>query len=400
MGSPIFRWKLDTAKKLAVITFLSNLYFYNHVGTLYQQTRGLDLLQVSSIWSIIVGTIVLAEVPTGILADKIGRKWSVSIALLIQALGEFLYFFATGYVSFVLIAVLAGIGYAFLSGANEALLYDSLTGKNKDKQMTKASGFIGSAYHLAFFLAPILGGLIVSQLILSNFLLAILLTAFSVTLAFMVSLTIKEPKKPYTHEEQSPLQILKQGAGQLRNRQLQRVILFGIFASTYGATLFTFFQPYFVENKLSAKTIALALATGNLLAIYVQKNAYRLQDKLGLRLALLTSSLTTAGFYLLLASLKLYALVPVFILANATIDIRSPLMAAYQNSFISSKNRATTLSLINMLNRFYEAIMGLVWGWLATYSIGNTFYAIGGLIVISTLLLLPKNFRRFSPARQ
>src|SRR3989339_587466 len=246
MGSPIFHWKLDTAKKLAIITFLSNLYFYNHVGTLYQQMRGLDLLQVSSIWSIIVGTIVLAEVPTGILADKIGRKWSVSIALLLQAIGEFWYFFATGYLSFVLIAVLAGIGYAFLSGANEALLYDSLTGKNKAKQMAKVSGFIGSAYHLAFFLAPIAGGLIVSPLVLSKFLLAILLTAVSVTLAFLFSLTIQEPKNPYRHQEQSPLEILQGGFRQLNNPQLIRLLLFGIFASTYGNTLFNFFQPYFV----------------------------------------------------------------------------------------------------------------------------------------------------------
>ena len=87
-------WEMDNTKKLAIVTFFSNLYFYNHIGTLYQQTRGLSLLQVSSIWSIIVGTIFLAEVPTGILADKIGRKWSVVTALLLQTLGEFLYFFA------------------------------------------------------------------------------------------------------------------------------------------------------------------------------------------------------------------------------------------------------------------------------------------------------------------
>ena len=399
MGSSIFSLKLSTVKKLAVITFLSNLYFYNHVGTLYQQMRGLDLLQVSSIWSIIVGTIVLAEVPTGILADKIGRKWSVSIALLLQAIGEFWYFFATGYLSFVFIAILAGIGFAFLSGANEALLYDSLTGKDKTKQMAKASGFIGSAYHLAFFLAPIAGGLIVSQLTLSKFLLAILLTAVSVTLAFIFSLTIKEPVKSYRHKEQSPLEILKAGLKQLNNSQLKRMLLFGIFASTYGNTLFNFFQPYFVENQLSAQTIALALAGGNLLAVYVQKNAYRLEEKLGLRIALLISSLASGGFYLLLASLRLYALVPVFILANATIDMRSPLISSYQNSLISSQNRATTLSLINMLNRFYEAGIGLLWGYLATNSIGNTFYAMGILIILGTIVFLPKKFPAVFPAR-
>src|SRR3990167_9731086 len=127
--------KMDNTKKLAIVTFFSNLYFYNHIGTLYQQTRGLNLLQVSSIWSIIVGTIFLAEVPTGVLADKIGRKWSIVTALLLQTSGEFLYFFAKDYFTFILIAILAGVGYAFLSGANEALIYDSLLVKNREAGM-------------------------------------------------------------------------------------------------------------------------------------------------------------------------------------------------------------------------------------------------------------------------
>ena len=89
--------KIDNTKKLAIVTFFANLYFYNHIGTLYQQTRGLSLLQVNSIWSIIVGTIFLAEVPTGVIADKIGRKWSIVTALFLQTLGEFFYFFAKDY---------------------------------------------------------------------------------------------------------------------------------------------------------------------------------------------------------------------------------------------------------------------------------------------------------------
>ena len=126
--------KLDNTKKVAVLTFFSNFYFYNHIGTLYLQTRGLNLLQVSSMWSIIVGTIFIAEVPTGVLADKIGRKWSVVMALLLQTLGEFFYFFAKDYTIFVLIAILAGIGYAFSSGATEVFSLRLLCQKMIEKR--------------------------------------------------------------------------------------------------------------------------------------------------------------------------------------------------------------------------------------------------------------------------
>ncbi|PIS17928.1 hypothetical protein COT54_02055, partial [Candidatus Collierbacteria bacterium CG09_land_8_20_14_0_10_46_12] len=163
----------DNTKKLAVITFFSNLYFYNHVGTLYQQTRGLSLLQVSSIWAVVTGAIFLFEVPTGIVADRIGRKKSVVIAILLQASGEWLYLFANNYLAFVLIALLAGLGYAFLSGANEALVYDSLPTDDKDNRMKRAMGIVGGAYQLAFCVAPLVGGLVVAQLEISFFLRAI-----------------------------------------------------------------------------------------------------------------------------------------------------------------------------------------------------------------------------------
>ncbi|MDP1743183.1 MAG: MFS transporter, partial [Candidatus Amesbacteria bacterium] len=179
--------KMSNTTLMVAVTFFANLYFYNHVGTLYLQTRGLTLLQVSSIWSIIMAASLMAEIPTGLIADKIGRKWSIVIALFVQTMGEFLYLFANSYLSFVLIAILAGIGYAFSSGASEALVYDSLPKKNRGMLMQKAVVRIGNSYQVAFFIAPIIGGLIISQLAIDKFLMAILLTAVSVLIAFLFS---------------------------------------------------------------------------------------------------------------------------------------------------------------------------------------------------------------------
>ncbi|MCB0159584.1 MAG: hypothetical protein KDD83_15735, partial [Caldilineaceae bacterium] len=68
-------------RKIVFITFFSSLYLYGHVGTLYLQARGLNLLQAGSLWSVIVATIFVAEVPTGVVADRLGRKRAVIAAL-------------------------------------------------------------------------------------------------------------------------------------------------------------------------------------------------------------------------------------------------------------------------------------------------------------------------------
>ena len=54
--------RMSNTAVMMVVAFFANLYFYNHVGTLYLQTRGLSLLQVSSIWSIIMAASLLAEI--------------------------------------------------------------------------------------------------------------------------------------------------------------------------------------------------------------------------------------------------------------------------------------------------------------------------------------------------
>lgn len=380
---------LSNVEKLAVVTFFQNLYLYSHVGALYQQSRGLSLLQINSIWSIIVATIFLAEVPTGVIADKIGRKKSVVIALFLQFLGEFFYLFANNYFSFVLIAILAGIGYSFLSGANEALVYDSLPKIDRENLMKKAMGLIGGSYQLAFFIAPLLGGLIISELVTNKFLLGIGLRATSVFLAFLISLTLKEPEGEYKHKEESPLTILKNGIYQItRNKKVQWIAAIAVLTTAFPNTLLNLYQPYFVKFGLNTSLpIGIALSLGGLTAFFIQKNIYLIEKKLG-RYGLFAITIFPGLFYLLFAVVtNILYLFPIFIFTYAFAEAKNPLISSYQNEQIDSKNRATTISLINMLIQFYVAIMGLILGWIANYSILTTFATIGIIVILATILL-------------
>ena len=381
--------RLNNADKFVAITFFQNLYLYNHVGTLYLQSRGLSLLQVSSIWSIVVGTIFLAEVPTGVIADRFGKKKSVVLALLLQFLGEFLYLFAQSYTAIVLIAILAGIGYSFLSGANEALVYDSLPETERELEMKKAMGKIGGVYQLAFFIAPLLGSLVISELVLDKYLLGIGLTALSVLVAFLLSLTLDEPPVQPEQRGQSSWQILKDGLAQIRgSRKVQWIAAVMVLTSTFSNSLVTFYQPYFVQSGITSPlAIGAALALGGLVAFWVQKNIHAIEHRLG-RWGLMVLSVLPGVLYLLFAvAAHAYTLLPLFVLTYAFADARNPLMSAYQNEQIESKSRATVISLINMLVKVHVAVVGIGLGWLANASIPAAWVAIGTLIIGATLLL-------------
>ncbi len=92
--------------------------------------------------------------------------------------------------------------------------------------------------------------------------------------------------------------------------------------------------------------------------------------------------------YLLLAMVSLPALlIPIFIVAYASMEARNPLLSSYKNEQIKSKNRATVLSLINMFGMLYVALLGLVFGRIADYSIPIAFVSIGLLIVLFAFVL-------------
>jgi hypothetical protein len=92
--------------------------------------------------------------------------------------------------------------------------------------------------------------------------------------------------------------------------------------------------------------------------------------------------------YILLALASVPALlVPFFILAYASMELRTPLLSSYKNEQVQSKNRATVLSLFNMFAMLYVALMGLVFGKIADYSIPIAFTCIGALIVLFAIIL-------------
>jgi MFS family permease len=380
---------LTNASKIVLITFFSNLYFYNHVGTLYFLSRGLTLLEASSLTSIIVLSIFLAEVPTGVLADRIGRKWAVVMALLLQTLGEVLFLFATTYLAFAIIAMIAGVGFAFASGAVESLMYDSLPAEGRELAMKKAMGRMGSAYNAAFFLGPLLGGILVTEYILPRYLLVIGLTACSVAVALLISLTLDDPHDGKAKTASSALAIFRNGINDFRdNATLRHILLVTVFTAPFLGSLVALYQPYFVAADMPPFLVGAGLAAGGLLAAVLQRYAYLLQEVLGERLGLVIATMLPGVMYVVLAFAAGAAVVFVaFVLTYAVLEIKKPLLSAIQNRHISDSSRATTLSIINMLTSLFVAIMTVVYGALADRSLSLTFFVMGVMITVAAMVL-------------
>ncbi len=379
--------------KIIIIRFFQRFHLYIHAYALLLLARGLTLVQISLIESIVIGSIFLMEVPTGLIADRVGRKWSIFFSTLMLMSAEFIFIFARDFNWYIVVAFLTGAGFAFASGAVEAMVYDSLPSSseaNREKAMKRVMGRVNSFAHLAFVISPIVGGLIIGDASVDNFIPAIALTVVALLVGLLVCLTLREPAIDSSEKEASSVELLRSGVSLLwTNRRLRRLALLVVFTTPITAAVVTTLgPPYLVQNEVSPFMIGLTLSLGSLLAVFTQRYAYKLEEWLGQKWAIALLIMLPGLMYWLLAAVAgPFATVLVVILMYGVNDMKSPLFSAYQNALIKSRNRATVLSLINMFLNFFVAFAAPLYAALAERSLPLSFVTLGAVIMLAALLL-------------
>lgn len=110
-------------------------YFYRAVADLlllgpiivvFILSKGLSFTEVMLLNSISSIALVVFEVPTGVIADRVGRKWSILIGAFFMAVSMILLAFAYNFYILAISEIVFSLGMALRSGADTALLYDTL----------------------------------------------------------------------------------------------------------------------------------------------------------------------------------------------------------------------------------------------------------------------------------
>lgn len=116
--------RLDQVAKLYLAhKFLGSLYFTYPIFYEFSQ-QAISPLQIGFFFTAIGVVGFIAEVPTGIIADKRGRKVSGLIGTAILAVAPLIIFFGHTFTAYLVAALFYGLGRAFLNGTLESLVYD------------------------------------------------------------------------------------------------------------------------------------------------------------------------------------------------------------------------------------------------------------------------------------
>ena len=139
---------------------LSNTSLSEAIWMLYLAWRGLTLFQIGLVESVFHVTSLLMEVPTGIVADRFGRRTSRLLSRIMAMIGTLLMIASRSFWGFALAFVFVALGYNLESGAGDALVYDSLVQVGRQDRFMRVKGRMEIAYQAAAIVSLVASGIV------------------------------------------------------------------------------------------------------------------------------------------------------------------------------------------------------------------------------------------------
>ncbi len=375
---------------LTLLTTLAASFIWG-VNTLFLLDAGLSNAEAFAANAFFSVGMVIFEVPTGVVADTRGRRFSFLLGAATLLLSTLLYLYmwnvTAPFWAWAIASALLGLGFTFFSGATEAWLVDALTATGYTKDLETIFGRAQMVGGGAMLVGTVLGGVIaqftdlgVPYIIRAAMLGITLLVAWF----FMHDIGFKPDR------EASPVTAVRtvvRGAvdGGLRNRPVRWLMLAAPFSTGVGFYAFYAFQPYLLElygdpNAYSIAGLAAALIAGaQILGGFAVPLARRLFPRRThfLIFGIAVSVLMLAGIGLTDSFLVALVLLTVWCLVAA---IEEPMRRAFINPLIPSEQRATVLSFDSLMGSTGGVVIQPVLGRTAdVFGYGTSYLAAAGI---------------------
>lgn len=372
-------------------TFLKNLNLTQGIWMLYLASKGLSLFEIGTLEGVFHVTSLIMETPTGAVADIFGRKASRLVGVILAIISSMLMIISDCYLMFALSFVIMALSYNFESGANEALVYDSLMMDKKESLYMKIAGRTEVIYQTTSIVALVLGGIVGNIQYTYVYYIAILLNA----LALLAGLLFKEPCHQKDKHKTKLLTAMKKQYVESfiavrYNHRLFYLILFSALLSASVTLSFYYLQIAWQQNGLTTFTIGVYLSVSAAAAAVGAVFADRIEKRLGE-----TVILRTAPFMIAISIIGMYfirmALLP-FCIMSVVETIVFVATRDYINQTISSQQRATILSFESVMFSLVMILIFPLFGLLSDLiEIRYTFILLGGLMFVMSIVNLIVN---------
>ncbi|WP_346860354.1 MFS transporter [uncultured Draconibacterium sp.] len=355
------------------------------IVVLFYQSNNMGMHEIFVLKAIYSIAIVFMEIPSGWMADVWGRKKTLILGSILGSAGFLVYSFSYGFWAFVIAEIILGIGHSFVSGADSAMLFDSLKADNKTEKYIREEGRITSVGNFAEAIAGVVGGFLAAISLRTPFYFQFAVAAIAIPAA----LTMIEPKIHSTEHVHS----IKKLVNNIRNtfvsnQNLRISILLSSVTGTATLTFAWFVQPFFKAIELPVEFFGIFWTALNLTVGVSSVFAYKVEEFLGRKWSILmVILLLSAGYFLAGIEISYWGLASLFLFYLVR-GVATPIFKNYINQYTESDVRATMLSVRNFIIRIAFAGIGPLLGWITdNVSLNKAFMLAGSIYLLSALIV-------------
>ncbi len=363
--------------KLYVIQSLRSFMLIMPVIVLFFQENGLSVQDVFVLQALFSVTTLALEIPTGYFADVFSRKTSLIIGGYLSVVGYAVYSISYGFWGFLVAETLLGISVGFVSGADSAMMYDTLLTLKRDEEYLRLSGRNTSISLFSEATASIMGGLMATYMGFRFPLCAdVVVTACIVPLAISLVEPAIHNKMNREHSVAKIFEITRYAL--YGHAEIKWLIMCSSLVSASTLTMVWFIQPYLVETNVSVNAFGFVWAGLMTVAAFFSWHACQIERVLGRKHSLVVLIMLPVIGYALASTFWYqwsFLLLSCFYITRG---IHNPVLSAYINGLIDSDIRATILSVKNIFGRLIFVVVGPVVGWVSSaYSLQIALMASG-----------------------
>ncbi len=377
--------------KILAMKFLGEFLPIAPVLILFYTANGLNSTQIFTIQAIFHLGVLLMEVPSGYLADVVGRRKTLVFGAVFFPLSLAVYTVGRSFAAFVFAEVILAVSVSMRSGCDSALLFDSLRQLKREGEYKRFEGRCALFARTGTAISSVAGGLLASVFLRLPFLVN---TAVALLMPAL-SLGLREPEREKRPGKEPLRDILRICRHCLSEPRIRPVILYcGLIMAGNLTGLWAYFL-FYQELRIGIGWFGILFAVFQLAGALGGSRAHAFSERFGEKTALYLVLLTPLVFFMLglFPSVWLLPLIP----ANALVwNLAYPVLLERLNLAVGSDVRATVLSLAGMAGSVTFIVVSPLFGRLVdAVSLSVAFIALGVFLLLAGAWLLSAVLRHW-----
>ncbi|MDG3143159.1 MFS transporter [Streptococcus suis] len=397
--------KISSELKYYLYIIFTNLRFTRIINVIFiVQFLGLSLVQFAFFQSIFLFSQLISEVPSGILGDRFSKKKIVIVGLFLLSITPLLTLSSNlvtdEYVYYIILCsfVLEGVGNAFLSGADDALFFESLRSEGKEESYGKIRGKLQLISALTLGLATFVGG---SLYAITRYL-PYIIQSLTLLGSMIIIISISENQK-YTRDNFNQNEGFKfKDLLSVFRRMLQssRIFFMFVFTTVIVSTInvvFALLPDYFSKIGFSTSFNGAIFMAYSIIGGIVATQAYKISKIRVSKLILLISLILIISIVFQIIPFNSTFILS-FLLLYIIIDILDPIIMEMLHLWVDDNFRATIISglsfSISLVTMLINPVIGMG---IQLFNMKMTILMISLFIVVMILIsyvLIEKNKKR------